>query len=271
MFNTLAPIQSNPVAKDHPLTRGLVGWWLCVPNRMQRSVFVDLGSNTALNVQGGAAWSGANSRPGGLGAIALNGVDSSLTSSSPAFNVDNDLTISAWVRPGPQDAQAIVHWGVTAPGERRSLSLWNNSGGGLKTFFSGGFAAANVGGARVLDNNWHHLTVTLSGGNSARVYVDGTLDGSGTVTLNAFTYSGLTIGNNDFNERASGLVDSIQIYNRPLTNVEVRQLYDESLRGYPQLLRRARPPIELLVSRGGATGFRPYWAASSPILGTSIY
>lgn len=79
-------------------------------------------------------------------------------------------------------------------------------------------------------NNWHHLVITeQSGGTSnLKVYLDGGLDASVTVTSVTATGGNIKIGidYDGVNYPFKGLLDEIMFFNRTLSADEVKRLYD---------------------------------------------
>ena len=77
-------------------------------------------------------------------------------------------------------------------------------------------------------NIWNHLVGTYDG-TTLRIYVDGVLAGSTVAvgTIDATTLDSLigvhnSLATNFFN----GLLDDVRIYNRALSNDEIKQLYN---------------------------------------------
>ena len=115
------------------------------------------------------------------------------------LNINNNFTISAWVNIptlAGSPAYGVVSWGQDTAGKRRSILIWNGgSGSSHRLYFSGYFAPANlVGTSDLSDDKWHHLVVTLSSSNEAKVYVDGRMENAGSVTLAPYSFSGSYIG-----------------------------------------------------------------------------
>ena len=76
------------------------------------------------------------------------------------------------------------------------------------------------------DNNWHYVVGTWDG-TTGKVYVDGYLENSGSLTASAYTYSSTNIGRNisggyNFN----GNIAQVSIYNIALTPQEIQQNYN---------------------------------------------
>ena len=147
-------------------------------------------------------------------------------------NFVNDFTISAWINmnqlPVSGYLYQVVAWGDEAAGERRSLGIWNGGSGDPKVYFSGYGGAANFGGSTsVSANQWHHVCLTRSGSN-VKVYLNGSLDGTGTVTLNAYTGTTGRIGNSgSASEHFNGSIDQVRIYDSVLDAAAVENLYNE--------------------------------------------
>ena len=148
-------------------------------------------------------------------------------------NFVNDFSISAWINMNQLPASAylyqVVAWGDEATGERRSLGIWNGGSGDPKVYFSGFGSAANFGGSTsVSANQWYHVCVTRSG-STVKVYLDGNLDGTGTVTLNSYTGTTGRIGNSaSANEHFNGSIDQVRIFQKALSSDEVDTLYGET-------------------------------------------
>jgi len=89
-------------------------------------------------------------------------------------------------------------------------------------------------------NQWHHIAATFDRGAGA-VYIDGQLDNSSTMSVSSimYDYQPLIIGGywsycggQTFHSRLNGRIDDIYIYDRPLAEGEIWQLYNIGLRGY---------------------------------------
>ena len=85
-------------------------------------------------------------------------------------------------------------------------------------------------GPSVVLNQWTHLVETFDGTN-LKLYVDGALSASGTVTGYTLNTGGpLLIGATDYGsgptEAFPGLIDDVAVYNRTLSATEVQLHYD---------------------------------------------
>lgn len=144
----------------------------------------------------------------------------------------------------------------SAVGVNWTLALWlktTNAGAGFAYQGDGGWGSSNTafylnqgdttagthvgavryaggwltGSATVNDGNWHFIAITDSGG-TKNIYVDGNLD----TTTTSWTYGsegglfwiGGTADSGDGVSPMNGLLDEVSIYNRALTQTEVRSL-----------------------------------------------
>lgn len=231
-------LASSGIYAQIVVSDGLVGYWTFddIANA------VDSGPNGyASTITGGVT--ATPDRFGNVGkAYLFNGSTGVVTipSTASALNLDDNFSISAWVKinsGATSHGMGVVKWGQLAPGERRSILIWSGNGSSTsndpnKAYFSGAWAAANVAGSSDLtadSNTWYHLAVTVDGSDNVKVYVNGQENGSGTPTLNNFTFDGVTIGASlatGTNEYFDGALDDIGIYNRVLTPAEVLEIYE---------------------------------------------
>ncbi|MAO19999.1 MAG: hypothetical protein CMJ25_04535, partial [Phycisphaerae bacterium] len=159
------------------------------------------------------------------------------SSSKVEFTTDsnfvNDFTISAWINmnqlPVSGYLYQVVAWGDETAGKRRSLGIWNGGSGDPKVYFSGAYSAANFGGSTsVSANQWYHVCVTRSG-STVKVYLNGSIDGTGTVTLNSYTGTTGRIGTSGVaQEFFDGTIDQVRIFNKALSSSEISTLYGET-------------------------------------------
>ena len=142
------------------------------------------------------------------------------------------FSISAWFNmdnlPASGYAYGVVAWGDEAIGERRSILVWNGGSGNPHAYFSGYGSSANIGGTTELSAGyWYHVVVTEEGG-TAKVYLNGSEDGSGSVTLNAFTGTTGRVGNTGaINEDFDGKISDVKIFDKVLTTEEVTAEYNK--------------------------------------------
>ncbi|MFH1715752.1 MAG: LamG-like jellyroll fold domain-containing protein, partial [Planctomycetota bacterium] len=145
---------------------------------------------------------------------------------SPLFDVTEQLTVAAWIniRAIAGDWRTIIAKGDNAwrMGSYQSTQRMHFA------FEDGsrGWQAANSD-SEVPLNEWHHVCGTYDLVNGGRIYIDGVLNGSnpdiGGITLDAYN---VYIGDNSQNTGRfwDGLIDEVVIYNRALSELEIRYL-----------------------------------------------
>jgi len=239
----------NPVA-PHPLNVGLVGWWLPLANGYGGSYLYDLLGLNHGTLTNGPTWA---TGPYGFGGLVLDGTNdyAPLPSSFPA--ITGNLTCACWFKTSANTRHIFGGYDLSSPFSgwgfgiglgtlSNKLTFWSRSSGTPGWVAS--VASVNTGA-------WVHGAVSLSG-TSASFYVNGVLDVVRTVQVPA-SYSGTkslfasTTGTNSF----SGSATDIRIYSRAVTDGEAWQLYDQGVRGNPDLLRQYRRRAVLLRDSGG--------------------
>ncbi|MBP9084178.1 MAG: T9SS type A sorting domain-containing protein [Bacteroidia bacterium] len=84
-----------------------------------------------------------------------------------------------------------------------------------------------------IEDNWYMVTASYDAGTGiAKVYVDGELGGSGSVTYNNFSTYPISIGetyqNNCIPGNMDSAIDEVKIYNRSLSDAEILEEYNSS-------------------------------------------
>jgi hypothetical protein len=109
-------------------------------------------------------------------------------------------------------------------------------------FFLGNFAYAAAKCVTTLGNAWHHVVGTYDG-STAKIYLDGTLAGSATLSYRRANSTTIKIGSYhtpgyplDF----MGAIDQVRIYSRALDDAEIGNLYHEAM------VDETPPVIELM-------------------------
>lgn len=79
-------------------------------------------------------------------------------------------------------------------------------------------------------NTWYHVAATVTSGET-KLYVDGSLDTTGSNTLNSFTYSKTHVGELYYSQTNAGRhfagnIDELALFNSVLTGDEITQLYN---------------------------------------------
>ena len=141
------------------------------------------------------------------------------------FQESGSYTISAWFKLDVARTSIVVNWGDQATGERRSLLIWNGGSGGYHVYSS--TYGSNIAGSTVLSTGvWYHASVTVDvSDGSAKIYLNGSLDGSGTNTINSFTGTTGEIGRQPSGEYFDGSISNVKIFNSALTLAQIQEMY----------------------------------------------
>jgi len=219
---------SNPVLDPtHPLSRGLVGFWPLGDNAsgitQDISGFGNAGSLTSITGLGASHHGGQ--------ATKFNGSSSVVKATSVPASAN--VSVVAWCNPSSwpgvgtifsrDPGNGSLYWTAEIGGSGTIQYAFVNSGG-----YNGG-----GGGTKVLAiGTWHQVAITFDG-TTMRGYVDAALDASNTKAGN-FSGLGDTVefGNwNGVSRYFPGSIECVRIYNRPLSLVEIQQLYAEPYAG----------------------------------------
>lgn len=100
--------------------------------------------------------------------------------------------------------------------------------GKIMGFFDGSSVGAYESSMVLTDNNWHHIIIHSDGGLTS-MYVDGQLDGilqEPMMTGTGGSSNQFYIGRSNFNIMPfTGQLNDVRVYNRVLTNSEIKTLY----------------------------------------------
>lgn len=234
----------NPVSSS-PLNRGLVGWWLALPQRMGGGLFCDLlGKNHGTIT--GAGWSSAAGRMGGFGSLKWS-ANTNLVA-LPNTNVaaaGEDFTLASWFNTPGSNLDIILN---NYQGGRTELNFYTQSGV-VKCYYG----ATLTGALTVTANVWNHAALVRTG-TTLQLFLNGVPDSSVASGSGNWSTTGFTLGN-WYNGSAgtsamAGSIDDARIYRRALSADEIIALYNDSRTGYPQTLNRL--PRRSYAVAGGA-------------------
>jgi hypothetical protein len=208
----------------HPLAQGLVGVWL----------FNEGGGNTLFDVSGlgnhgslqnGPAW--VEGRAGS--SLSFDGINDYVDIGT-SINMASwpAISVSAWVKydsSGTDEHTVISNW------DRHVLFRLEPSNDTVEIFL---WTNTQIGGS-FLDlvltpNKWHHIVMTFDTNNGLCGYLDGrksTTSYSSSYNLNSTASESLYIGNSPHagTDLLTGGIDSVRIYSRALSAIEVYELY----------------------------------------------
>ncbi len=159
----------------------------------------------------------------------------------PIYNSPKGYTIAMWVKGAAQTAKYLFTEGCTTNTNPLFIIQTGNAASTnshLDIIIRGiGFTPMNhtVSTSVVFDNNWHHIAWVDNLG-SAKLYVDGNLDGtpfnypypgSSAIAFNTTTIGALV--RSTVSGYFNGLIDDVAIWERPLSQDEVNQVRTNSL------------------------------------------
>ena len=143
------------------------------------------------------------------------------------FSITDAFTLSVWINWRATGAtwQTVVAkgdnaWRLARGGDTQTMDFGFTAGGDR------GWQAARTA-SEVPLGEWHHVTATIDTTDGAKIYLDGVLEGenpdTGGITVGDYP---VLIGENAqaLNRFWDGLVDEVMIYNRVLSEAEVRYL-----------------------------------------------
>lgn len=208
---------------------GPVAWWQ-LKEGSGTSVADSVNGNSGL-LSGTVSWGAAPVN----GALTFDGNGSKVTGSNSGkgFPVGSSpRTIATWIKVTnpPTTDNGILHYGTasgTAPGSNFHLYLRGADG---KIGLGNGYGFGTIAGTKTLsDGKWHHVAGVYegSGTNVARIYVDGALDSSGTLTSIPNTLNGSNWSMGAFMGGGTtfrGSIGDLRLYDRALSVAEISSL-----------------------------------------------
>ena len=248
---------SNPLA-DHPLTKGLVGCWIALPQLAKGSIWYDLSGynnhGTLTNMDPSTDWVYDGDRmvldfDGSYDRVQLSSLDFYAPSSTEA------LSAVVWWKSGSslinQDlfGRASASWSV----KNWTWNIYTYSSGELSAGIGDGSSFQyNANGSPdavvITPNTWYFVVFVIGKtGEPMLLYVNGVdqnitwNDNSQNRTLNQLRQSADSFYIGGDYASTNGQIAMAAVYNRALSSDEVADLYDESRRGYPNMLRRLQP------------------------------
>ena len=229
-----AGVQINPL---HPLSRGLVGYWLFNEGSGSRAADISGHGNhgTLKNMSPNAQDSGWGGSKFG-GGLQFDGVDDYVDCGNNAsLDITDAITVEAWVNINVDESGRIAskHGGgsygwTLIRGVSNDNIEWRISTTGSD--WNGGFTSLNI----FKINTWYHIVATYDG-SYMRMYVNGVEDTGGdfpvslTGSINVAPAS-TQIGRDEVSGTSGcfpGTIDEVRIYNHALTAAEVKQLYHD--------------------------------------------
>jgi hypothetical protein len=188
--------------------RGLVGWWTFDGNECGTTYCKDKSGNGKT-----ASLTATTKVKGKMGqAMDFNGTTSAASASVVA---SAGYSFSVW---GYAHALPAIRATIIAQGGNYNFDIDTN---GKLTQFNG--TAWRASARAITLNKWQHWVLTIDASGNMRYYIDGIKD-STAYTDGTTSVNGVSIGNT-VGYIYNGLLDDVRVYNRVLTDQEVKQLY----------------------------------------------
>lgn len=241
-----------------PINKGLVGCWL-MNEGAGTKVFDISGKNNHGTLTNGPTWT-AGKFGQGLNFDGVNDYTAIADSGSLHQSVGS---VSYWVNATALSGSLNRSYGKATGGwanGQGSLIMGFRNSSGWKTelvYPNGGTPTSLYGSTAIVAGSWYHVVGTYDG-TTYKIYLNGSLDGSVAKAGNAFLASsgelciggdgstGVCATGNVFN----GKIDEVRIYNRALSETELRRLYTEPFAGILMPRRKV-----LYVAGADATSF----------------
>lgn len=166
-----------------------------------------------------------------VSSLSLDGTDdhAEVTGSSE-IQITNPLTISAWIyltaNSSTNNPRTIISWGSASAGQGRIFHVLNSSNNlGFWSYQSSLNSTTSLS-----LNTWYHVAATVTTGET-KLYINGSLDTTGSNTLNSFTYGKTHVGELYYSTTTAarhfaGNIDELALFNSVLTASEILQIYN---------------------------------------------
>lgn len=248
---------ANPVNWTSPLNRGLVAWWLELPQLNEGGVTwreLARGNHGTLTNMATPATAtsgrGRTTRPGGFGELRFDGTNDFVVSAQnlPGLAGDYAASLSVWVKYSTIPSgtyNALVAF--TNAGTSEGLALFTSANVGVGALVLGIYSGRQCATATglVTTGIWYHLAGTKSPGGlstaTAKLYLNGvaqalTCNSSG---IPNFSSGKGYVGGDSANEYTkAAMMDDARIAARVYGATEVVALVQEGRTSYPTTLNR---------------------------------
>lgn len=258
---------SEPVNWQWPGHRNLQSWFLSHPGgctgwgstRWRDLVGKNHGTvtNIASPPTSTSGWATARGRPGGAGSMRFDGTNDRIVCSSYPLT-GAPMGVSGWVNL-PSGPVGTV-WCSHDSGVNNGWRVVDITASSLR-FILG--AVANYDFSSLTPaTGWNFFAVSWDGSNVTGWLKTASV-GLKSQTLATSSISGtpntFAIANNGSGSPLIGWADDVRVFKSSLTDAQVRAIYDDSIRGYPDSLSRF--PIEQwFADTPAAGGSTPYWS-----------
>ena len=264
------PPQYLTVDTADSINTGLQGFW---PLSDGASTAVDLSGNANDGTVGSTVtWPATNKgvSANSDGANVTGGID---LGNPTALQITGGLTISAWIRSDnatPASNEYIVSKYDASASQRAYGLVLLTTGNVRMTYQSAGTPydnAEDVDSTGTLSSNvWHHVVGTFEPSTAGKIYIDGSLDTSNTVSVPASIFgstadvyiSGID-GASPPSNCVDGDIQNVRIYNRALSAAEISRLYQDPWAGTDRAIEPSPTVKDLDTSSSLITNLVGWW------------
>jgi hypothetical protein len=231
---TFKPPLGSVVNTNHPLSQGLVGFWLF--NEQTGNKIYDLNKDNHGNLLNGPIWNSTNN-----GYLQFDG-----TNDSVDFGDNLDIGLSNYtfcISFKASSLSGLLHGlfskAIAADATQRYALFIYNTGGNYKitTFISNGGSSdvQTPSTINVVTNVWYHVAVVFNRSDKVYLYINGNLDSSATISQfqaidfqSSYNFRLASYGDaaNNASYFLNGIISNFQVYNRALTAEEIKSLYE---------------------------------------------
>ncbi|MDO8498938.1 MAG: LamG domain-containing protein [bacterium] len=162
----------------------------------------------------------------------FDGTDDYVNVGSNSITGTNPYTLSAWVKGNSMSGYGgALGIGNGATNQLAYIGWVTTVQVGTANSWGGGGYGKNYGSGVTDITNWHHITLTSSGGSTQtlNLYIDGILRQTNTETFslaNTSTKIGVLDDNGTKNYWFNGQIDDVRIFNYALTATQVKDVYN---------------------------------------------
>ena len=206
----------HSVRYKKPTSAGLVGWWKL--DETSGATAANAAGTPNGTTSGGPTWGAGRIS----NALTFDGVNDVLTIPSTSALATSYYTVSLWVKPGALNTSALFEHSRYS---QNWYGIFIVSPGRIHMRITD-YDTLETSAAVLKTGSWQHIAVTFNG-IDAIIYLNGVVVQSGTYShVESPSANTTTIGSNADNERYTGAIDDIRVFNRALSPAEILTIYN---------------------------------------------
>ena len=216
-------VMLNPL---HPLSQGLVGYWLFNEGSGSKGYDISGHGNhgTLKNMSPNAQNSGWGGSKFG-GGLHFDGSDDYVNCGNDAsMSPAAAISVAAWVKTSDFASHRYIVTCDTV-GASKGYSLRTYSGGAVNCLFQLAGLSYSSASGNIISGGWNHV-VGVYDGSKVVLYINGIANIGSTISGDiAYNDRIVRIGKRDTGSHFAGSIDSVLVYNRAVSVAEVKTLY----------------------------------------------